>query len=569
MKRNLNKLANQHFDLLIIGGGIHGAAIAREAAISGLKTALIEQNDFSSATSGSSLKILHGGFRYLKDFDLKRMKISKKSQIEFNRIAPHLVSPLACAIPTYGYGLRGKPLMRFALFINDLIGVENLREFGRGKIISKEDFAKIVDEPVDSYVNGAAVWYDALAQDTERLTITLLIDAAEKGACIANYVKVTKLLLKDNCVIGVCAKDSHGEDKFEIRSQKVVNATGPWMKNLLNSLPNCQEKESRLARGLNIIVKRCLFHDYAVGLEGGSDNYESEDIFMPKKRFFFFVPWHGKTMIGTSYKAYQGNPDKFRLRRQDIEEFLREINQLYPPAELKFKDVTFFHAGLIPLTEKSTKVGFDLKLAKREVVIDHEKKDGIKGLLSVRSVKYTTAPFVAQKVMKKLGVTRKKKGIVQRTKGLPNSFSNENFPAGFLNGDSDEINSPSLAAYLTAKYGACAARIEAYIAGGHGLARWISREPKLIAAEVLYAIREEMALHLSDVVFRRTGFGNVACPSRKNLEALTDIMAKELGWTSKQKVDEIFNVFKSYHPLPVPATIRSSTGKEADANFDN
>jgi glycerol-3-phosphate dehydrogenase len=455
--------------------------------------------------------------------------------------------------------------MRIALFINDLIGVENRKRFGRGKILSKYNFIKIIGGPIDSKINGAAVWYDALVQDTERLTMAVLMNAADNGACIANYVKATQLSLENNKVIGVCAEDRYGEDKFEIRSQKVVNATGPWIENLLDTLPNYQKKESRLVRGLNIVVKNCLFHDYAVGLEGSkATSYTGADFLMSKKRFFFFVPWNGKTMIGTNYKLYHGHPDHFRVERQDIEEFICEINQLYPPAGLEFKDVVFFHAGLLPLTEKSIEADFDLQPSKREALIDHEKRDGIKGLLSILSIKYTTAPIMAQKVIKKLGVSRKNKNTVERTKAIPADSEYVHFPGGLIYG---KANMPSFDKSISLKYGPYADKIVSLISDNPNLASRISEEPPLIAAEIIYAIREEMALRLSDIISRRTGFGSAGCPSKQRLETVADIAARELGWSLRQKSDELTDALRCYRPLTTCEKLHVRTHTEKYAGI--
>jgi len=558
MKRHLNQLAEQHFDVLIIGGGIHGAAVARQAAITGLKTALIEQKDFSHATSANSLKILHGGLRYLQDLDFKRMRASIKSQTEFMRIAPDLVVPLGCIIPTYGYGFRGKLPMRIALFINDLMGwdrnylLDNGHKRGRGKIISREEYSQIVAFKGDDNINGAALWFDALVQDTERLTITLINNAYEYGACIANYVKAGELNVKNNSVVGVYATDSLSGDKFEIRARNVVNATGPWLDNAFKPLLNSNKKKLCLARGLNIVVKKRLFKNYGIGLEGSNSGFNNKSILRGKKRFYFFIPWRGHTMIGTAYKLYNKDPDTFRVKRQDIEDFISEVNLIYPPAELTFKDVTYFHAGLLPVAVKNIKNPYDVQLTKCCEVIEHGKRGGPKGLVSIRSVKYTMAPIVAKQVLKTIDVSSE---TSEKRQTLYDHSRNHNCAGSHIQVSKDKTGKdigPDLVAYLKSKYGKYADRIQNYIIEDNSLASWISSEPPLLYAEILHAIREEMSIRLSDVVFRRTGFGNAACPPRSKLEALADIMAKELGWNLKQKSDELKSVFRSYHPLTVP-----------------
>jgi glycerol-3-phosphate dehydrogenase len=491
------------------------------------------------------------------------------------RIAPHLVVPLGCLVPTHGFGLRGKQIMRIALFINDLISRDrnaspvNGHRFERGKVLSKTEFSKILPSASVLGFNGAALWHDALVMDTERLTLALINDAYNHGACVANYVKAVDLMVQKNRILGVAAEDTETDKQFNIRARTVVNAAGPWIDRTLASFHTGNKTRSCWARGMNIVVNKNLVKDFAIGLEGSAATFANKTRPNTEKRFFFFVPWRGHTMIGTTYKRHNGEPDDFQVNRQDIEEFINQINLIYPPADLDFKDVSFFHAGILPASKTDNNNPYEVQLAKRSAVIDHESKEGIKGLVSVRGVKYTTAPYVARKVLKKLGVSAIHGDRIETAqRQSPPADSS----ASTIEQEEDKPNkslSPDWVAYLESKYGEHSVKVSKYITEDKTSASLISRKPKLITAEVLYAMREEMALHLSDVVFRRTGFGNVACPSRSKLEALTDIMAQELGWSSKQKADEIFNVLKSYHPLPVPTTTYSSTKTEAIANFNN
>lgn len=581
MKRDLDKLANQHFDVLIIGGGIHGAAIARETAMAGYSTALIEQKDFSHATSANSLKILHGGFRYLQQLDIKRMRDSIKSQIEFIRIAPHLVSPMGCLVPTRGFGLRGKQIMRIALFINDLISWDrkaisvNGQRFEKGKILSKSEFLEILPSMSTLGFNGAAMWHDALVTDTERLTLSLINDAYNNGACVANYVQAVDLLVQRNEISGAIAIDSESGRQFDIRARKVVNAAGPWVDRVSKGIHKSDKTGSCWSRGMNVIVNKKLVQNFAIGLEGGAKGLDDKTSSGRKKRFFFFVPWQGYTMIGTTYKSYEGNPDDSEVSRQDIDQFIGEINSIYPQADLTFNDVTFFHSGILLASKTDNANPYEVQLSKRSAVIDHERHEGIKGLITVRSVKYTTAPYVARRVLKQIGIS-----AIKEIKSDPfrhQSHSSDNSVSAIKEGKDETGKSLTLdlIAHLKSKHGENSTKILNYITGNKTTQLWISKEPKLTTAEVLYAIREEMALHLSDVVFRRTGFGSAACPSRLKLESLADIMGGELKWNPQQKAEEISNVLKCYHPLtvsmPAYSPIETETGEkfsDRKSNFE-
>jgi glycerol-3-phosphate dehydrogenase len=555
MKRDLNRLADQHFDVLIIGGGIQGAAIALESARAGFDTALFEQKDFSHATSANSLKILHGGFRYLQKFNIKRMRASIKSQIEFKQIAPHLVVPLGCVIPTRGFGLRGRKSMRIALLINDLInwdriaGQVNGHRLERGRILSKKEFLKILPSMSDSGFNGAALWHDALAMDTERLTLALVNEAYDLGACVANYVKAVQPMIQRNRIFGVVAEDTEGHKQFGVRARTVINAAGPWVDRPFAALQNRNEGRSYWARGMNIVVNKKLVHDFAVGLEGSAAGIQYKVKSSRNKRFFFFIPWRGYTMIGTTYKRYDGDPEDSQVQREDIEEFVEEINAIYPSAHLAYDDVTFFHAGILPASKPDSANPDVVQLDNRYAVRNHGKKEGIKGLVSVRSVKYTTAPYIAHKVLKKVKISGRKQERAEAAKGKPGQMFSSAWASEWSDQKTNGSLSPDLVAHLESKYGKYSPKISRYITEDLRSDPWISRKPSLIKAEVLYAMKEEMALHLSDVVLRRCAFGNAECPSRSKLEAVADIMGKELKWSSKQKAGEIGDVLKCYHPL--------------------
>jgi len=515
MKRDLNNIANQNFDVLIIGGGIHGAAIARETALAGIQTALIEKKDFSHATSGNSLKIIHGGLRYLQHLDVRRMRESVKSRKEMMRVAPHLVKPLGCVMPLYGGGIRGKEVMRTALFLNDMISYDRnhsldaCQHLPPGKILSREQCLRYVPGLDQHGLRGGCLWYDALAINTERLVLAFIQEAVDQGACIANYLRVIDFIIHNDHITGVKAQDTITGEQCEIKAKVVVNAAGPWLeKNLRLSAVRYKNKQN-YAKAVNIIVKKSLFNDHAVALEG------------KEKRFYFFVPWRGYTMMGTSYKPYHGDPDSFGIEINDIKELVNKANILYPPANLTMEDVTFFHAGILPIKECSEKNGFGIQLEKSSQVIDHGQKNGIKGLISVKGVKYTTAPQTAKKVTKLILCRLNKAGKCK-------TFLNQQGCAA-----KDEVVDQS----------------DLY--GLNGNNEWISEKPPLTVAEIIYFIREEMALKLSDIVFRRSDLGTAECPPLAILQNMADVMAEELSWDQNQKAEEIKDVITHYLPLTV------------------
>lgn len=231
MQRNAIALTQNVYDLLIIGGGIYGACIARDASLRGLSVALVEKADFGCATSANSLKTIHGGLRYLQHGDLKRMRESIGDRKILMQIAPHLVHPLKVVLPTYGHGMRGKEAMALALAVNDLVSCDRnfladpQKHIPPGRVISKNQCLQLL-EGIDSQgLTGGAIFYDAQVYNSERLILSFLRSAVQAGADVANYVEVVGFLQMGDRITGVTAKDVLTGDSFQIQAKTVVNAS--------------------------------------------------------------------------------------------------------------------------------------------------------------------------------------------------------------------------------------------------------------------------------------------------------------------------------------------------------
>jgi glycerol-3-phosphate dehydrogenase len=518
MLRNLDTLAETFLDVLIVGGGIHGAALVRHAARAGYVTGLLEKDDFCAATSANSLKILHGGLRYLQHLNFRRMRHSITARREMMRIAPHLVKPLACLMPLSGKGVRSRPVMRTALLLNDCIGwdrnlglPEDIRLPG-GRVLSRQECLAAVPGLAGKKTVGASVWYDALAVNSERLALEYILDGVEHGAQVANYAEVTEIARQEKAFVPVTARDRLTGKEYRIRARYVINAAGPWFETLLRPGDD-KEHGCKWALALNIISKKQIFSKYAVALEG-QRSYEDRDAVVKRgKRLYFFVPWRGRTMIGTEYEESGQNPDNLRVRAETICNMVEEINAIYPPARLDFSDITFYHAGLLPMSGKTESGAVQLQ----KNSIFSADRDWSR-VLSVKGVKYTTAPHVAREVVRYL-----KRHLPPRGKG-------------------SRLVTPAVAG----KTGPASAQREKIAAGKNRCPDEINRPAK---ADVLYFIAEEMACTLSDIVFRRTGLGTAECPDRRLLEELADWMGAVLEWDETRQRQEIETVFQRYAPL--------------------
>ena len=563
MKRDTDRLSSETFDVLVIGGGIYGATTARAAALRGLKVALIEQGDFGQGTSANSLKVIHGGLRYLQHLNLKRMRESIVARRRLLRLAPHLVQPQAFVLPTYGYGIHSRLLMSAVLLVNDLIAWDrNVAVYPRrhipvGRILSRRECLDIMPGIDGHRLTGGAQWYDCVVSDTERLTLLFVVAANELGACAANYVRANKYLVSEHEVNGAQVMDCLNGRVFDVHARLVVNTAGPWEGQLLQTLPGGGTAGAirGWARAMNIVVDRPIFGNYAVGIMG-SQKFVDEDAVMNKgSRYFFFVPWRGGTLIGTDYEAYEGYPGNCSLKPENIAAIVNEVNRIYPAASLSEDEVSFSHAGLLPMKSRREAGDGNVELTKNEQILDLESTRAIKGIISVTGVKYTTAVQVADNVvdmaMAKLGYSQKRAipdpplaggdellDIPSEREALQWSKGGDGATTG---------NGSRLVAHLMQRYGTLYRRVLQYASEEPAFGLALGKGHETIAAEVVYAVQHEMACTLSDVILRRTGLGSQAYPGKEAIRKCASIMAQELGWSERRISEEISAVDLVYN----------------------
>jgi glycerol-3-phosphate dehydrogenase len=546
MKRDLKKLASARYDLLVVGGGIYGACMAWEATLRGLSVALVEKADFGSGTSSNSLKIIHGGLRYLQQADLKKMRASIVEMRNWMRIAPHLIHPLPVLIPTYGRGMRSKAAMSLALKINDLMTVgcpsvgDPQKRIPPGRVVSRAEAIRLLPEIATPELTGGAVFYDAQAYNSERLLIAFLRSAAQNDASVANYLKVVSFLKEENRVVGVEVEDQLTGDRFSIRSRTVVNTAGPWLDGLCGTLkgkgPNA---EPLFAHAMNIVT-RPLFQRYAVGISGENRYGDAETVINKGNRLLFIAPWRGYSIVGTVYKAFKGDPDDLRLDPNDVQAFLDQINRVCPSFGLKMDDVLFVHRGLLPSSGIDPKSG-EIGLSQRPRIYDH-REEGIDGLFSVTGVKYTAARAVAEGVV----------DLVFRSWECETPPPSRSASTPIYGGQIDRFESFMDRAVERRPEGVDEGEMRRiacnYGSEYDGVLEFRKRKPgaSLLQAEVLHGVGQEMALKLGDIVFRRTEFGSAGHPGGETLQRCAETMGAALGWSParmKQELKEVNEVF--------------------------
>ncbi|MGB7949055.1 MAG: glycerol-3-phosphate dehydrogenase/oxidase [Candidatus Binatia bacterium] len=557
MERNLQKLARGSYDLVIVGGGIYGAAVAWEAVRRGLSVCLVEKSDFSSATSANSLKIIHGGLRYLQHADLRRMRESNREQQTLMRIAPHLIRSLPVLIPTYGHGIKGKEILSLAVLVNRLIGCDlNLRRPRNshaplGRTVSRQEVLQLLSGIRSQGLTGGVIFYDAQVHNSERLLFSFLRSAGDAGADVANYVEVTGFLEAADRVLGVQARDVLTGERFDVQAKTVVVACGPWVDRVVGLLTRNKPRPStQFAKAINLVT-RPIFKTYAVGIFA-QDGYRDADAWIHKaNRLLFFTPWRGRSLIGTEYFRCDEEPDNLSITGGDIDNFLDGINRSCPAANLKRDEIAFVHRGLVPVSGSG---GDDRSIqpTKHYQIRDHG-PEGAKGLISVIGVKYTTARDVAEKVVDH---------IFHASGQRPPKSDSSVVPLhGGDTGDFDAFLRDQIATrpsglgeeavrHLVQNYGSAYREVLRYLDNGD---RCVppsdSADTALLEAEVRHGIRAEMAQTLADVIFRRTEMGSAGHPGGEVLRVCADVMSAELAWDAsrkRQEIHEVQNVFSAW-----------------------
>ena len=542
MKRDLAALSNSEFDLVIIGGGVYGLATAWDAAMRGLKVALIERGDFGHATSSASLKLVHGGLRYLQHLDFVRMRISILERRRMQYMAPHLVSPLEFVIPCYGHAIRGPEFMWCGLTLNDILsfdrnsGLDPQKRIPGGRIISAAECLNRVPGISKDGLTGGAVFYDAQMYNSERLSLSFGLSAAAESATIANYCEATGFVIRNSEIKAVKVVDQLSGRNFEIRGTLFVNMTGPWSDITVQWLKTAPPDRKVLrSKGVQLIT-RSIGKATAFAIE--SRQKDSTALIARGGRNYFVTPWRGLSFIGTTDALFEDDPDRFAITKADVEDFRNEINDIFPAAELKPEDVKFWVGGLRPVGDADT----DPRVAKashKYTIFDHRSDGSADNLISVIGVKYTISRQIAQQtvnvVFDRLGIPcpRCRTGDSRLWGGEIDNV------AAFQKECLEKVPDPVVAEHLGRNYGTKVAAVLDVARKDSSFAGKIAGSSEALRAEVVYAVREEMAIKLTDVILRRTDLGSAGHPGRPALEDCAAIMAKECGWSNQRKAQEL------------------------------
>jgi len=540
MKRIFDSDFERHYDIIVIGGGISGVSVAYEAASRGLKVALFEKGDFGEATSAATSKLIHGGLRYLKnlEFGLVRESLTERRVLE--NIAPNFVYPLPFMVPTYR-NMKGN---KFSLFLGmvlyDLLSLDKAFTWDKTKklsfhrTISARRTKKIEPCVQQNNLNGSSIYYDCQNINPERLTLGILKSAITSGASAANYAQVTEFIKDNSRVKGVRVNDLHSNKSHDFTADIVINCTGPWTDIVLNSANQENTKLHHIQRseGIHIITKKlCFKHAILMMTKEG--------------RHVMLIPWRNHSLIGTTDKEYNGNPDDYKVTKESILELIEEFNSNFGELKLKYDDIEFAYGGLRPLVDNQAEASYQ---SSRKYEIFDNAKEGLDGLITVEGGKYTTSRKLASHVMKK--VSKKLK------RNFGKSITNKKYLV-----DSDITNMESFIRQLVIRYPLFSEATINYVGRNYGLQchtifrlalydkplSQVLNEDGEILAEVVYVIKKEMAYTLSDIFFRRTGIGTLGYPGNDTFNIVAETAQEYLNWDDKktqQEINQVMNKFK-------------------------
>jgi glycerol-3-phosphate dehydrogenase len=486
----VRSLGDRTVDLLVIGGGIVGAGIARDAALRGLSVALVEQNDLASGTSSRPTRLIHGGLRYLELFDFALVRSDMRERETLLRIAPHLVFPLPFLMPLYRRSPFYRLKLRIGMFLYDLLSLDKSlpkrRRLGRADAIAAEPAL----DP--DGLGGAWRFYDAQVPFVERLVVENAVDAAAHGALVLNHARAVEFLRAGSAVTGASVHDLIGGSTLEIRARLTVNATGPWLDATIAPLRSGRRPLLRLTKGTHLVVPRAT---------------EQAHVLFAKRdgRLFFVLPWNGYTMVGTTDTDYEGDPAIAEASAEDVEYLRTEASRAFPRAA--FDRIHFTWAGVRALVrEEGVAEG---EVSRKHKLYDHRRRDGVDGVVSVIGGKITAYRSIAEEVT---DLVARRLGVRVRCR-------------------TGELALPGATA----------------VPAGAGEA--LCAHAATTRADVERAVRSEWAMTLGDVLLRRTAIGLAACQGLDRLETIADVVGGLLGWDAGRRQAEMDAYRREIEPM--------------------
>jgi glycerol-3-phosphate dehydrogenase len=568
--RNLQTITKETYDLVVIGGGINGAGVVRDAALRGLKTILIEKGDFCSGTTSWSTRLIHGGLRYLESFELALVRESLREREILLHTAPHLVKPLLLTIPIYGDRSRPYWKIQAGMMLYDTLSFD--KSLPPHRMLPKEKFQQLFRHLDPENLQGAAQYYDAQAAYAERLALENILSAQKAGATVLNYVEVTQLQRRGDRIVALTCKNCLTGEEWVIQSGDraiIINTSGPWVDQVLHSSvtlsesrgageqqtidtpqnsglstqdsalpsPNPIGKKEKIGatKGSHIVVDPFpgAPTDSALYVEAKTD-----------KRPFFIVPWLGKILIGTTDTRFRGDLDKIKASNEEIDYLLTETNRIIPSAQLTRQDVKLTYSGVRPLPYAEGKEPGSV--TRKHILYDHSSEKAT-NLISLIGGKITTYRQVGEEIVdavyKKLG--RSAPPCPTQDKPLPGAILPSDTRLQQALENYGNSLAPATIHYLFSVYGARALEVLALTDSEPELAEAIAPNLPHIKAQIVYAVQSEFAQTLVDIIRRRTILAIQGNYGFDLLPVVTQTLMRYCTW-SQEKCDRQVDQYRTY-----------------------
>jgi glycerol-3-phosphate dehydrogenase len=534
-RRDLSRLEAASFDVLVVGGGIYGLAIAYEAASRGLSTALVEAADFGGGISFNHQKTAHGGLRSLQSMRLDRAREAIRERRALARIAPGLLRPMPFIVGTYRSVMKGRLALRAAFKLDGWLGrrrndgVERELHLPVPRLLSRPLTLKLFPGIREQDLTGGAQWYDYQIVQNDRLTFAFAGGADRAGAVLANYVEATAAIIEAGRVVGMTARDVETGGRVSIRAALTINAAGSRATEVMGLLG--VRREVPLMGTMNLVTTRPA-REMALAAPTAAG------------RMLTLVPWRGRAIVGTSHGHGLATPGA-RATAAEVDRFIGEANEAFPALALTRDTVALVHWGLVPAV---TAAGRAPDLLSAPLLLDHA-RDGAPGAMTVVGVKYTTARGVAERAVTLAArlLARPVRRSATATTVLPGAGIADHEALAIETARKLRIGiAPPILTRLAEVYAERSADIVRLMVDEESLREPLTTDSALTGAEVVHVIRHEMALHLTDVVLRRTGIGAAGHPGKALLNACARIAARELGWDEATSSAELAAVEQAY-----------------------
>ncbi|MCM3905398.1 MAG: glycerol-3-phosphate dehydrogenase [Pyrinomonadaceae bacterium] len=532
------------FDVIIVGAGINGAGIARDAAMRGLQVLVLDKGDFGGGTTSWSTRLIHGGLRYLEHAELGLVRESLRERETLLRIAPHLVKPLPILLPLYEHAARGPLTIRAGMIAYDMLSLD--KSLPRHRMLTRDE--ALVEAPGlnRNGLRGAAIYYDAQVDFAERLVVENMLSAMEHGATVVTYARVQKLTseLKGSFTdAGQVVEfiDVRTGAAFSVRGRVIVNAAGPWVDEVLTTSELASKRLIGGTKGSHIIVGSFSgAPSTALYVEAETDN-----------RPFFIIPWDGKYLIGTTDIRFTGDLDRVEIDDDEIDYLLRETNRVIPPSRLTRDELLYTYAGVRPLPYTDNKS--EERITRRHFIRESPDKEG---LLSIVGGKLTTYRNLAEETVDLIG--RKLERSLPRCSTLFDVLpgaGTDHFQSFTEQFKRDSRLSSQANERLLRVYGTRAREVLKLATNDRSLAENFDHETGAIAAEVVFSFQWEMAETLADCLLRRTMVGlnsSVGVGADENAAA---IAREYLGWSDTRVLEEVA-AYRSYVERFQPSSLK-------------